>query len=170
MDIKPALKGQYQAGLKMLRQAIEVCPDKLWTAGRHPRTFWRIAYHTLFFTHLYAQVDESRYTPWNGEQTRAQDLWDEDEAPEEPAWSRQKMVSYLDFVDENIDRWVDEMDLESTDCGIPWYKNFPKLDHQLLNIRHIQGHVGQLSELLMARGIDVDWVSRGQSAVPNLTQ
>jgi hypothetical protein len=35
-----------------------------------------------------------------------------------------------------------------------------KLSHQILNLRHLQGHVGQLSELLMARGIDIDWVSK----------
>jgi hypothetical protein len=35
-----------------------------------------------------------------------------------------------------------------------------KLSHQIMNVRHIQGHVGQLSELLMQRGIDTDWVSR----------
>lgn len=35
-----------------------------------------------------------------------------------------------------------------------------KLSHELMNLRHTQGHVGQLSELLMARGIDTDWISK----------
>ena len=35
-----------------------------------------------------------------------------------------------------------------------------KLSHELMNLRHTQGHVGQLSELLMARGIDTDWTSK----------
>jgi hypothetical protein len=35
-----------------------------------------------------------------------------------------------------------------------------KLSHELMNLRHTQGHVGQLSELLMARGIDTGWVAR----------
>jgi len=35
-----------------------------------------------------------------------------------------------------------------------------KLSHQIMNLRHIQGHVGQLSELLMAKGIDTDWTAK----------
>jgi hypothetical protein len=29
-----------------------------------------------------------------------------------------------------------------------------------MNLRHLQGHVGQLSELLMAKGIDTDWICK----------
>jgi hypothetical protein len=35
-----------------------------------------------------------------------------------------------------------------------------KLSHELMNLRHIQGHVGQLSELLMVAGIDTRWIAR----------
>ena len=52
------------------------------------------------------------------------------------------------------------MDLEAKTCGFSWYK-VPKLEHQIVNIRHLGGHVGQLSELLMANGILVDWVNSG---------
>ena len=31
------------------------------------------------------------------------------------------------------------------------------LARHLMTLRHLQGHVGQLSELWLARGIDVDW-------------
>ncbi len=52
------------------------------------------------------------------------------------------------------------MDLDSDSTGFSWYPNMTKLSHELMNLRHIQGHVGQLSELLMARGIDVNWIGR----------
>ncbi len=55
---------------------------------------------------------------------------------------------------------VDHLDLAAGETGFSWYKNMGKLSHQLMNLRHIQGHVGQLSELLMAKGIDTDWVAR----------
>jgi len=44
------------------------------------------------------------------------------------------------------------------ESGFSWY-SIPKLDHQLLNLRHLQGHVGQLSELVMATGADLTWVA-----------
>ncbi len=58
---RDALKGQYHAGLRMLRQAIEVCPDDLWEGGDHPNQFWHVAYHGLFYTHLYLQPDEAAF-------------------------------------------------------------------------------------------------------------
>lgn len=53
MEIKLALIEQYQASLKMLSQSIEKCPDELWLLGEHPRQFWRIAWHAVFFAHNY---------------------------------------------------------------------------------------------------------------------
>lgn len=35
-----------------------------------------------------------------------------------------------------------------------------KLSHELMSLRHIQGHVGQLSELLMRDDIDTDWIGK----------
>ena len=55
-NLKPALKGQFHAALDMLKGAIEECPDALWVGGVPPRSFWRLVYHTLFFTHLCLQV------------------------------------------------------------------------------------------------------------------
>ena len=58
---------------------------------------------------------------------------------------------------------VKNLNLASDETGFSWYKNMSKLSHQLMNLRHIQGHVGQLSELLMARGIDTDWIAKSGS-------
>src|SRR5687767_9187708 len=60
-NLRAALKEQYHAGLNMLRQCIEQCPDDLWTSGSHPRPYWRIAFHAAFFTHLYLLQDESAF-------------------------------------------------------------------------------------------------------------
>ncbi len=43
------LKGQYRAGLAMLRQAVELCPDALWYDDAPTNAFWQVAYHVLFF-------------------------------------------------------------------------------------------------------------------------
>ena len=45
---------------------------------------------------------------------------------------------------------------------IVWYPGMAKLSHELMNLRHLQGHVGQLSELLLARGIETDWIGKGK--------
>ena len=41
------------AGLSLLRQAIEKCPEDLWYSTEQVNAVWQTAYHTLFFAHLY---------------------------------------------------------------------------------------------------------------------
>jgi hypothetical protein len=162
MGLKPALKGQYHAGLAMLRQCIDRCPDDLWPAGEHPREFWRIAYHVLYFTHLYLMTGEHAFVAWEKHEDQAHNVYgsEEDGIPSrEATYTRAEVLDYLDMIDRNVDGWVDAIDLTSQSSGFSWYK-IPKLDHQLLSVRHLGVHTGQLQELLYARGVDLDWVSK----------
>jgi hypothetical protein len=167
MDIREALKEQYHAGLAMLGQCVDLCPDDMWTAGAHPRTYYRIAFHAAFFTHLYLVQNEAAFQPWPARREGWHPgLW-EDPAYMEPyelpegaeTYSQSEISAYIRFIDEIVDSTVDSLDLETNESGYRWYESISKLSHELMNLRHIQGHVGQLSELLMERGIDIDWVS-----------
>lgn len=158
MDIKESLKGQYRASLKMMRECVAVCPEDLWVAGEHPRNFWRIVYHSLYYTHLYLMPSEKEFVAWGRHRSDSRILWDQP-AVEEP-YSVAETLEYLDFIADRMEKWVDALNLESPETGISWYKNMGKFDHQLVNLRHLQGHVGQLSELLMARGIETTWVGK----------
>jgi hypothetical protein len=177
MDIRTALKGQYKAALAMLRDCIVKCPDDLWAAGSAPlegvderqraeresRAFWRIAYHVLYGTHLYAMRTVDEFVPWSKHVDHAREIWigpDEEVPPLETTYTQADVLEYLDWMVSQVDDWVDAVDLDSPTCGVPWYDPFPKLDHAILVIRHIGTHVGQLSERLNEAGIDTDWVSR----------
>jgi hypothetical protein len=162
MDVRAALKSQYHATLAMLKQAIDRCPEDLWTAGGHPSPFWQIAYHTLFYTHLYLQPDEKAFRPWEHARQEYQFLeavpWPPHNPPKigEP-YTKAQVLDYWTACDEMIDAGVDRLDLGSPECGFSWYK-MPKLDHQMMNIRHIQHHVGQLDDRLRLVRAELDWV------------
>ena len=64
MDIRKALTSQYLAALAMLEETIRRCPDDLWVDPQAKDQFWQIAYHALFFTHLYLQESEAAFRPW----------------------------------------------------------------------------------------------------------
>ena len=168
MELKQALKEQYHAGLAMLAECVEKCPEDVWLDGEHPRTVWRIAFHATFFTHLYLGQNEAAFTPWPGRREGIHPgLWHQPwavepyELPEgAEVYRRDEILEYLRFVDTLVDPTVDALDLDAEETGFSWYPNMGKLSHQLMNLRHLQGHVGQLSELLMARGIDTGWVAR----------
>ena len=168
MELRQGLKEQYHAGLAMLAECVEKCPEGMWLEGEPPRPFWRIAFHAAFFTQLYLGQNEAAFQPWPGRREGIHHrLWHEPgevepyELPEgAEIYRRNEILDYIRFVDELVDSTVDQLNLDSDETGFSWYKNMSKLSHQLMNLRHTQGHVGQLSELLMARGIDIDWVGK----------
>jgi hypothetical protein len=156
--VKETLKSQYHAALEMLREPIEICPEELWTAGKHPRQFWRISHHTLFFADYY--LESEQYMPSLLE--RDPPSYDE-EGPDDPVpYTRQELLDYWQVIDDFVDAKVDALDLESQESGFSWYKNFPKFDHQVMNIRHIQEHAGQLRDRILQAGGDPAWVGKGR--------
>jgi hypothetical protein len=70
MDVRLALRSQYHAALKALREAIEKCPDGIWNDGSAP--CWRVAYHTLFYAHFYLQQSQEVFTPWSRHRPEAE--------------------------------------------------------------------------------------------------
>lgn len=144
----------------MLRQSIERCPDDIWISGDHPRNFWRIAYHGVFYAHLYLMPNEAAFQPWEKHNEGVTDLWPEANPEVVEPYSRQELMEYVDRIGVLVDPTIDAMDLDSEDSGFSWYPNFGKLDHLILSIRHTQGHIGQLSELLMMHGIDTQWMGK----------
>lgn len=174
MQLRQALKEQYHAGLAMLAQCVERCPDDLWLAGEHPRPFWRIAWHAAYFTQNYLVQNEAAFNgsapDWPAavrsallgvSDTQAAIDVEPYELPEGVTPLTQREVSdYIAYLRDLIDATVDGLDLESQETGFSWYPNMSKMSHQLMNLRHLQGHVGQLSELLMASGIGTEWVAK----------
>jgi hypothetical protein len=157
--LRAALKSQYHAALAMLRESIERCPEQLWLDGRPKNAFWQLAYHTLFFTHLYLQPRVQDFRPWDGHQSSVQHE-DGIGGPQDPAsnlplipepYSKEHVLEYWRHVDEMVDRAVDGLDLASQESGFHWYP-ISKLEHQLVNLRHVQHHLPQLADRLRAVG------------------
>jgi hypothetical protein len=167
MDIRSALKSQYHGSLKTLHEAIKKCPDAMWdNAGDGFAPFWRVAYHTLFFTHFYLQQTADGFTPWARHRDEAQFMsnlpWENNRPPKpcEP-YTRDDVLEYWRVCDEMVDTRVDALDLSAPESGFYWYK-MPKLEHQIVNIRHIQHHAAILSSRLRkSAGIDIGWVAGG---------
>jgi len=168
--LRPVLKSQYHASLAMLRNAIEQCPDEVWVATSHPNACWQIAYHVLFYTHLYLHRDEASFKPWAGHQENVQFPTglkgrrnDNSALPPLPTpYTKAQVLEYWDLCDRMVDDAIDACDLDAAHCGFRWYK-MGKLEHQLVNIRHIQHHTAQLGDRLrQAADVGVNWVGAGR--------
>jgi len=154
-SLRASLISQYGAGLSMLRQIVEKCPDELWLSTSLRNQFWRVAYHTLFFVHLYLQPAESDFVPWPKHRDEVES--GSGERADATPYSQSDILEYLEFCAVEVRGRVVDMDLHAQ-SGFPWHR-CSRLELQLINIRHLQGHVGELSEQLSDKtGIQIKWV------------
>jgi hypothetical protein len=164
--LRSVLKSQYHAALAMLGEALRRCPDAVWSDRSHVNAFWQVAYHTLYFTHLYLQPDEAAFRPWAQHQGEVQHP-DGIAGPPDPEstlplvpepYTRSQALEYWSVCDRMVDDALDAIDLSSPESGFTWYK-MSKLEHQLVNIRHIQHHAAQLADRLRsAANVGIKWV------------
>lgn len=166
--LRSALKSQYHAALAMLRAVIRDSPAALWTSsGDHANPFWRIAYHTLYYTHLYLQPNNRAFRAWEHHQRGIQSF----EKPQKTRrpYTKAEVLAYWSICGSMVDDAVDALDLNDPKSGFSWYK-IPKMEHQIVNIRHIQYHQAQLADRLrVATGAGANWAGAGRSTKARAT-
>ena len=155
MDFRETIISQYQAALEMLKQAILTCPEALWHNPDDRTSFWQIAYHALFYTHLYVQESEQAFSFWSGH--REEYRFEKQAYPPlaEPP-TKAIVLEYLAFCQHQVVEKVSATVLDAA-SGFHWL-HFTKFELQLYSIRHIQQHVGELMERLGANAMEIDWV------------
>jgi hypothetical protein len=168
MNTKKVVTSQYGAALAMLKQAVVKCPDALWDDVDRKNRFWHVAYHALFYTHLYLSPSEKEFSAWAKHREEYQFMgplpWPPHKEPEigEP-YSKEEVLEYFDFVRQTVEDTLPTLDLEAAESGFFWLP-MGKLELQFYNIRHLQQHTGELCERLGTEaGIDVDWVGLGEA-------
>ena len=164
MDTKALIRSQYHATLDMPEQAIQVCPKDLWTDTSHKNAFWHVAYHAVFYTHLYLSSSLQTFVPWTKGRPEYEFLgdklpWPPHERPKigEP-YTKDEVLEYVSFCRQVVETQAPTLDLEAA-SGFEWLP-FSKLELQFYNIRHTQHHTGQLSERLRtSANTGLGWVA-----------
>ena len=163
MDIAASFCSQYLAALEMLKQTISLCPEPVWDAPADETKFWHIAYHALYFTHLYLHDTRQSFKPWPLHREQYQYLGghlpfkpDERVHIGEP-YTPSAELEFLAFCQQQIIERVPCTNMEAA-SGFEWLP-FNKFELQIYNIRHLQEHTGELMERLGTRThIQLDWV------------
>ena len=159
MDLSHAICSQFLAALEMLRNAITACPETLWDRPADQNRFWHVAYHTLFYAHLYLQKARESFRPWAKHRQGHERF---DRPPTDPGYepySKADLLEYLEFCWQEVRDRTAQLDPEAP-SGFHWLP-FSKLETHLYNIRHVQQHTGELMERLGQAGIEVkDWVAK----------
>jgi hypothetical protein len=154
---------QIRASLAMLRSTIEACPEGLWDRKTDENRFWALAYHTLYHAHLYLSPSEDAFVPWEREVKGKAGfgrthLGDWAELTPEDTYAKADVLAYCDHIDGMVADLVASTPFDAP-SGFPWL-SFTRGEAHLSNLRHIQHHVGQLSERLrQTMDVGTDWVS-----------
>ncbi len=168
MNLQSSFRSQFHAALSMFEAVVQNCPDTLWYEQTPQNKFWHIAYHTLFYTHLYLQESEASFVPWAGFRENYQFMGRQPWPPyEKPLinerYSKEEILEYVAFCRKEIDARLAALDKFDAPSGFSWLP-MNKFELQIYNIRHIQHHVGQLSDRLrQAEDIGVEWLGMGSN-------
>ena len=157
------VSSQIHAALKMLRSAIVACPDELWNRETDHNPFWVLAYHTLFFAHLYLSPSEDAFEPYDRQvvgfpRYGKAGLGDWTKLTPGDVLSKVDVLAYCDHINGRVAKLVESTPFEAP-SGFHWLK-FSKGEAHLYNLRHIQHHAGQLIERLRQEaGVGSKWVA-----------
>jgi hypothetical protein len=165
MDTKEAFVSQYLASLEMLQLAVQNCPDEFWNDPGYKNRFWHIAYHALFYTHLYAQVSVETFKAWekhrpNMEQMGTPSNASDGESSVNEPYTKDEILSYIIFCAQDIQDKLAIVDMGAETSGFSWIP-CGKLELQIYNIRHLQHHTAELMERLgECENISIPWVGK----------
>ncbi len=167
MELSTPVVSQYLATLAMLEEAVRKCPDDMWADPKPMNAYYQIAYHALFYCHLYVQSAVADFVPWKkhviGQESFGEASYPGAPVPE-PAdpYTKEEVLEYLELCKQEVKRIVPELNWEA-ESGFPWLP-FGKLELQFYSMRHMQGHAGELAERLSSqREIMVDWIGVGET-------
>lgn len=165
---KTAVWQQFAASIDMLNNAINACPDDLWTVRlwddpELPASseFWYLAYHTLFWLDLYLSGAVEGFVPpapFNLDELDPAGL-----LPER-VYSKSELLAYLTHTRQKCQATVNSLTAEKAQqlCKFPWGEvTFVSL--LLDNMRHVQEHTAQLNLILGQKiGFGPRWVARAR--------
>ncbi|HEX2621860.1 MAG TPA: DinB family protein [Phototrophicaceae bacterium] len=165
--LKTSIWQQFGASIDYLADTVSACPDELWRASlwQTPDTkpefsqFWYVAYHTLFWLHLYLTGAEEGFVPPPPFTLIEQD--DDGPLPER-VYTKAELQAYLIEGRKKCQATIEALTDETAQrhCQFGWGEcSF--LELLIYNLRHVHGHASQLNMLLGQQGISTpDYVTR----------
>ncbi len=163
--ISSSFRSQYMGALSMLKKSITTCPDEVWNDSSYGNRFWHLSYHALFFAALYLSPSMEKSVLWDKCRPLYHALSKWESAPDyDPdqniPYTKEELLEFHDFIIARLDVAFDEVPFDGP-SGFNWI-SFNKFQLHIYNLRHLQHHIGQLSERVkQVTGKGVSWVSKG---------
>ena len=159
VDWRTSTWKQFGAAIDMLGDAINLCPDHLWTVAVYKDSddarygqFWFVACHALKWLDLYLTGTMEGFAPPSPFIHGA--------LPEQP-YTKDQILAYLDVCREKCQSTLEALtDAKAQQrCVFEWMApSF--LELQMYSMRHVQEHAAQLSLVLGQHDVaGLDWIA-----------
>ena len=143
---KDIIWGQFGAALDALENAINACPEELWSGGPNTSDFWYRVSHTLFWLDFYLSESTDGFRP-----PEPFGLEEMDPAGVMPdrVYTKAELLAYLKHGREKGRTTIKNMSQEEADRIYAFGSvSLSRAELLLYNLRHVQHHTGQLNLLL----------------------
>jgi len=160
--LKTGVWQQFGAAIDTLEDALNLCPDRLWTGvvwhdseDAKYGQFWFIAYHTLYWTDTFLLGTSEGFRP------PAPFL--HGKLPENP-YTKDDVHGYLKQCRQKCKAVIEALTDETAyrACIFKWMEP-TYLELQLYSMRHVQEHAAQLNLFLGQNGVTgQDWVAKAR--------
>ena len=168
---KQSIANQLEAALCMLHLCVERCPDEIWNGPVGNLAFCQVAFHALFFTDFYLggpDEESFRSQPFHRENGQIfRDYEELEDRVQMLLYDKPAIKAYLVHC-RNKASQVIAAEMEDTlqaPCGFA-RKAFSRAELYVVNIRHIQHHVAQLSLRLRLDAMEsIPWVASGVARI-----
>lgn len=156
-DFRGVMLKQFEAGLCMLGDCVQKCPEAHWgrKVGKWP--FWLVAYHTLCYVDLYLEKRKADWKPGPMHPKGFSELLEE--VPSRK-FSKDEVLGYVRTCRAKARAVFGRAGVMKGRSGFRWYK-VSRAELHLISLRHLAHHTGQLSAYLRRLGLKPRWVGSG---------
>ena len=157
-DIVSVLRRHFDSCIAMLDEVAARCPESLWAEADRGAPIWQHLYHTLTGVEFWFREGEE-FVPLAFGKAVSPDL---DKQTQE-CLTKDELREYRGRIQEMCARFFATMDARHPLEESRITEVFTKTDLVLMQIRHVQHHVGYCNSILRAHGIEgAPWVGYGE--------
>ena len=166
-EISKMLKVQYEDSYKMLKNAVEICPDELWKADNNGLPVWNHIVHALIGSNFWLRTDYRGNfefcfdLPDNIGKKLFNDEWCNEN---DGFMTKEQVRDCFKAFDKIKDKFFDSLNDEMLCERILDDMDFTYLSVICAQIRHIMCHVGMCEDAVIAFGGDeIPWIAFGEN-------
>jgi hypothetical protein len=152
---------QFGAAIDMLENAMQACPEELWSDRSQRPEFWYTVFHTLFFLDFYLSDSDHGFAP---PAPFTLDELDPAGVMPDRVYTKDELQKYLEHGRKKCRETIAALTEEKARqrCGFEWV-DVSVAELMLYNMRHVQHHTAQLN-LMLRRTVDAAprWVSKAK--------